>query len=356
MRSLSGLVTLQLCLLTGCSFFSDKLGNDPAKWKEWAESVSDGIWEDDPSREVKLSCLYYLGDQEEDTLVYLPIDIALAGDTVFASDYASQEVVCFALSDSLIWKRGGAGEGLGLFSSIGNIDVGDHYVAVCNRGAGRVDLLDRYTGDWKRSISILWPYDVSIIGDTIVVASVAAPSPISLFSISTGELLAEMGEDFWENDSTFGELSLFGNANLTISCTDSLVLMVSYFQKSGALYEIASGDMIARVEHDTPLTRPTQSSNVSGVISLPVYNVDCSIFGGTVYIVNGAYGPEGTPPSEEDGYANITVLDRYDLSGRYLDSVVLPYHADIVSIEGSLLAAADIYTLGVIWVFSIDLQ
>jgi hypothetical protein len=347
------ILILATLLLIGCSCRDSKLGDDPAKWKEWAESVADGLWEGDTSKWITFTLVNSFGGEENDAILYQPIDIVLDGDTLFASDATSQQVICFTLDNSILWRSGTSGEGPGQFSRLGNIAVSESYVAVCNRGVGRVDLLDRFSGEYINSIPILWPYDVSINADTIIVASVAAQSPISIF-LASGELIAEMGADFWESENVFGELSQFGNANLSIDYANGNVVLASYFQKSAVIYNIRTGEMVARLEHSLPLNRPAPSSNGSGAVTLPVHMIDCAIHNDIVYIVNGSYGREGSLPCEENGIANITIIDRYSFAGRFLDSVVLPDQVDIISMDAEYIVASNIYSQNIVWVFSMS--
>jgi hypothetical protein len=140
-----------------------------------------------------------------------------------------------------------------------------------------------------------------------------------------------------------------------VDYTDGVVVLASYFQESAAIYDVSTGEMISRLTHHTPLTRPSPSGNESGGVALSVYLIDCSILNGIVYIVNGSYGKEGTVPSNDsDENANITLIDRYDICGNYLDTIVLPNAVDAVAIENNMLVAANIYWKGTVIVYMVE--
>jgi len=214
-------VTVLICVVSGCG---GKFDRDTAEgWKAWAESSSEGLWGGSEEHSVELLQVKEYCGENDDFGVYIPEGLAMSGDTLFVTDTANQSITCFTVDGTVLWNSGEAGEGPGNFTTIGNITSGDDVIAVCNKALGRVDILDRYNGEWVSSVQVFWPFDVAIEHDSLYVASVGTETLISVFSISSGELLYGFGNDFWEEGS-LGELSVQGNANINISIEEGKLL------------------------------------------------------------------------------------------------------------------------------------
>ncbi|MCK5133811.1 MAG: hypothetical protein KAR40_16880 [Candidatus Sabulitectum sp.] len=339
---------LLLVGIAGCIGGSNsEIGNDTEKWKAWAESSSEGLWENDENKAVNPAEVYSFGGESTTDIIYEPLDADIAGDTLFVTDWALHQVVCFKTDGTILWRCGEHGEGPGHFSDIGNIAVGEDVVAVCNRSLGRVDILDRFSGEWKYSIPVAWPYDVDISGDTLAVASVVESDLISLFSISNGEFLSGMGAGFWD-DNAIGRLAIHGNANLNIAFDGELVLLSSYFQKSAAVFSASSGELVAMIDRDMPVQKGHPHDNGAGATVVSVYVVDCGIKDDIVYMVLGSYDENVGEKEPSD----ITIMDRYNLDGAYLDSIVLPQRIDAIDFSEDMLVATDTYYDCVVLVYS----
>lgn len=343
-------ITIALVILTyaGCNDSQELVS--VRDWKTWAESTSDGLWEDNELHRVEFEQIAVFGAEDSSITVMLPLAACIYDGTVFITDNADQSVNCFTLDGELIWESGSPGEGPGHFSRIGNIDVNSEYVAVCNRGGGRVDLLRRSDGDWVSSIDALWPYDVALKGDTLYIANMEGDNLISAYEISTGNWLSCFAGDFWTPGSV-GSLSPQGNANLCIDQFEENILLSSYFQNSAVLYDLSQSTLEQRIERTIPVDIANAHTGASGVV-FSVYYVDCAIHEGIIHIMHGGYSTTGTKSSNAPN-STYTVVDRYNLNGEYLDSYVIPEAVATLSLEDNIAVVVDPYGACKVYVYQV---
>ncbi len=301
-----------------------------AKWENWAMRSDEGQWENDPSHKVQLTLVQTFGGEENpDPPFYSVKWMQVSGDTLFIADRIRECLVCMNSDAEVLWEYGEPGEGPGCFSRIGPIAVSESWLAICNIDGDRVELITR-SGELVEVFSIMNPLYVQAIDqNTFAVLSKAeAGGDVHLFDVDSG-YLTSFGECPWQG----GEFIQRSTNAFSAQCIDNRYLIVNHFFE----YNIVVFDMFEE-ELVTEFVRnhPSESLPASSVT-----NFEDGGISGTFYFLLGKIfiGPEGTinvklAAIQKDGSvissrttigpAPVTVIDRYNLTGEYLDSYCIP--------------------------------
>lgn len=289
-------------------------------WKEWAQASDQGLWADDPARQVVLEEVATLGGDAL-ALFYKPVDLAVSGDTIFVTDAATESVVCLnATTNALIWKFGEPGEGPGHFSGICHIATSDSRVFVNNRLNSRIEVLDK-NGEYQGSINIQAPYDLTVINDTVlVVLSLAEENMINLFNTETLSEIDAFGE--WK--TTLEQNVIYSNRNLYVTpLPDSRIAVGSFYESAIGIYNLESRQFETGFFRDTPLTPP---ANEGGMLYIHCNDI-CVSSDSLLYVLLPVVTTDktlSTSSSDFNRIASIGLIDRYTLDGRYCDTVIVP--------------------------------
>lgn len=304
---------------------ADSLAQVTAEWKEWAEETDEGLWEGDSTHFLSFELLsVYGGDICQEPLFYQIESFDVSGDTIFISDQQTQQLVAIDFNGNLLWKVGGSGEGPGLFSRIAQLDVNNQYIAVANMGNGRIDLFSK-AGKWLESIPVLGSFDISFIDDTTlaVVSYQVSGGIVHLFNIG-GAKVSSFG-----NGEAFPS-SVLGGGNRDLHCAlfgSDILSVNSYFANHNELYNVKEENMIFQFERVLPLEIP--ENRIGNGAFLTTFLLD--VFEGPEGMINIPLRPislERTCETDNENWANVTVIDRFNLECNYLDSYIIPTICD----------------------------
>lgn len=319
----------------------DSLYAELLEWKTWAESSSEGLWENNLEYSIILRSDWAIGEDELQPPFYAIESFDVSGNTLFVADPASQKLIALREDGTNLWTLGQPGEGPGSFSCIGQIEVGSSLILVSNMDNSRIDIVSR-DGEWLNSISLYQPYDIQFYQDSLIIAA-SLSDPDRLINILNldGDLVSSFGS--WDDPS--GDLP-FCNRNLHIALSeDSLLAVSSYYSSYIQIYDLTTTELIAGFQRETPLTNVDIEMHSDGEthnFSLPIHHLD--VFEGPSGMLNVLLRPfttnkEIATSSEE--IATIAVIDRFNWSGEYLDSYAIPTIAGQVIFRDGQLYVSD---------------
>ena len=301
---------------------ADNLYRVLSEWKEWAEASDDGIWEGDSTHNLSFELLRIYGGEIEQEPNFFSIEsFAVSGDTIFIADDQTQHLTAIDFNGDLLWKVGGVGEGPGLFSGIGQIAVNKNYIIVSNMKNSRIDLFSK-AGEWLKSIHAQLPFDVLFIDDTtfIVVSYQIANGIVHIYSIS-GERISSFG------DAEAFPTSSIGWINRDLHCAlikPDLLVVNSYYSDHIEIYSIKDECLLHRFGRNLPLDIDENRIR-EGATFLTTFLLD--VFVGPEGMINvplRPISPERTIETTNHNIENISIVDRYDVNGNYLDSYIIP--------------------------------
>jgi hypothetical protein len=302
---------------------SDTISEDPVltdslmDWNSWAESTGDGLCVDDAYPMLEKVDEY---NGEDYCSFYQPSTIAVQDSFIYIADQSKESMVCFNfINKEVKWTFGESGEGPGHFSRIGHISCGDDAIFVGNMQNNRIEIVS-YSGDYLGSYNISSPFDMAVFQDSVLaVTSTTEDNLVTLFNTNTGERIGSFGE--WEsgNDVNVG----FSNRNMLVCpINDSLLAVASFYESRIAIFDILNEEFVSDFYRELPFTI---EDNEPGTFRIHI--VDLFTYSDSVLcVVLPALTIDRKPVTNEtiNLLAELTVVDRYSISGDYLDSFVIP--------------------------------
>lgn len=302
------------------------------KWEQYMESSAEGLWEDSVRYELEIERLHLFGGEDNPAPPFFdPLFVHVSGDTLFVTDEASQSLVCMDTTGTVLWRFGESGEGPGYFAAIGQVDVMGDTIAVINNGLSFIELLNRDGSMIGRLSAVERPMDISFAGSTdtlLVFSKRQAGGDVHLVDVQADSILASFGDGEWETYPNSGSYASVWGVFLS---PDSVAYMGQYESKL-VFCRISdrSSSWVATRELPFEITECTN-----------YYDEETNTFRGTAYSrhVSLCVGPHGEldmvffnlmqngemargqntfdrPP--------VSVIDRFDRNGNYLDSYCLP--------------------------------
>ena len=287
------------------------------KWSVWASS-SDGLWENDESKRVEVIRSNTYGGEDDLTPPFFSANfIAVYGDTIYIADGSQESLIAMNSNGDKIWSTGQLGEGPGDFAMIGDVARNSDIIAVCNNANNRLDFFS-IDGTYQSSIPVSGPQNVILLSDsTGLVASKSQPGGnIHYFNRFTG-IERSFGQGEWERmPSNYPRRDLFiaNNSMGRVAC-------VSQFEDNLFIYDSETGETLHSGTRDFPAD-PSADSNGTmftvyatiflgpdSMINIPIPNI----------MTNGEYMGSGG-----SFHTPVTIVDRYNWDGNYLDSYLLP--------------------------------
>lgn len=294
-------------------------------WKTFFESSDVGLWEDDSSHFLTFTDVSYLVNPDDEfPLVYNPYALCANHDTVFVADLATQKIHAIDRRGNQLWEIGGEGEGPGEFPYISTIAVSSIYVAAINNRLGRVDFFLR-NGDYSHSHPLQHAQDIVAIDDTtfIVGSTNSSEGDLHLLSSSRGvvESFGEIPQDHYTNIRRLDLIRLCFNGA-------DRVAVFNRYEGFISIYEINSGNCVYSGRRTYPML-PTPPMPLDEAGRHRHFPVGGNCFVGAEGMLNVTLPNvmnDSTFISTPDymDYAPVTVVDRYDWDGNYLDSYCLP--------------------------------
>lgn len=314
-----------ICL--GCTQ-NDGAGPDGMSWKEWAESSDTGLWEDNEAKSIRLNLVRtYDADIADGDLLFTSIEaFHVSGDTIFIADGQKNELVTLDSEGNLLWRFGSGGEGPGHFSGIGQIASSDACIAVTNRNNSRIELVSR-NGTYLGSLPVLCPYDICFINDTtlVIITDHESGGLIHLRSLS-GEVIADFGE--WETD--YSNIWMNRNYHSTLSAENTLFIS-SYYEDIVVAASIDSSAMQGSMSRNLPMEIPESQISSNGermsFTLFPIILDICIGIDGNVNVLLRPVDADGGVDKKWENNAPVSIVDRFSLSGNYLDSYIIPMSA-----------------------------
>jgi hypothetical protein len=288
------------------------------KWTAWAMRSDEGLWEGNPEHSVTLELVTtYGGEYLMNPPFYKVNWMHVTGDTLFVSDQAQETLICLNLDGTVYWSYGDEGEGPGHFCCIGGIDTGSDWVAVCNIYGERVEILSR-NGERINMISVSNPQDVIALSDsTIAVLSKAeSGGNVHVYQLPDS-LLYSFGRPEWTHRGIRANRDLAGMlVGETLVVTSAFCNQIFFFD----LEDKIVSDNFAR-------EYPTEYETTHGGVAWSVMGRPFLGFDSTICVELPAFSADAefkvtNIPFEE--WAPVTVIDRYDYTGNYLDSFCIP--------------------------------
>lgn len=318
-----------------------------SEWIEYLQSSDTGLWEDSESRSPFYVSLGFLTDPESiDPYVYNPYDFCISGDTVFITDYSTQQIVALNSSGDLLWKAGGEGEGPGEFPRISTIAVSSEFVAASNYYVNRIEFFHR-DGSYAMSLTFSGAQGMVFQDDsTLIVTStlenggeIHRVHPVSGIIDSFGEVETHDYDEVQRMD-------------LIRVCTngDNRLALYNRYEGLIAIYDLETKSCVFRGQRQLPATPTppqnfTDSNGNSTRLFLPIGGNAFLGPDGMLNVVITGFMEDGSFLSDPENidFAEYSSIDRYDWEGNYLDSYCLPdsciSHAGILS--GDRLVARD---------------
>ncbi|PIE52961.1 hypothetical protein CSA37_03335 [Candidatus Fermentibacteria bacterium] len=303
------------------------------EWKDWAEGSDTGLWVNDSLHRVSVcEIARYGGDESMNPPFYKPEALDVCGDMIYIADGGTQKLVAINHNGEVVWETEGIGEGPGHFNSISQVDATTEIVAVSDIANARVDLFS-IEGEWLNSVPVIHPYDIQIYRDTTVMVAKYALEGDNCFKIMnlSGDLLSSFG--YWEEHGN----GWSSNRDLHFAIKDSVAVLTSYYTDRIELYDINSEMLISSFTRELPFDYP-RPENDNGFTTFSTVILDVYI--GPERMINVVYRPF-TPDKTVDlssvEFGEMTVIDRFNYSGEYLDSYVIPDNATQVVYENNQL-------------------
>jgi len=301
------------------------------KWKLYAESSDDGLWEGDLSHYVILNRTASLGGEDDLTPpFYNVLNMHTMGDTIMVADRATQELVCMTPEGDVLWKAGASGEGPGHFHGIGGIVSGGNWLAVGNTGLNRIDIFTK-TGEFTEAFSIDTPEDLVAISDTTfaVISGSRDNGVISIVNPASG-LIRSFGTI--EADSVMTFNMIFTDNLRGTFIPPNIIAVISRYEHKLFIFNLDTEEQVfAGIRNLTSdPARPYRNFNEeTGNITTICFPSISSVFKGPEGMINvvvDEYQSDGTllHGNRNNNYAPVTVIDRYDPTGTYLDSYCIP--------------------------------
>ncbi|PIE51864.1 hypothetical protein CSA37_09480 [Candidatus Fermentibacteria bacterium] len=272
----------------------------------------------------------YGGEEDIEPAFFTADYFTVSGDSLFVSDDPGQRLVCLTLDGVLRWRAGGLGEGPGYFLGIGRAAVSGEIVAVCNNAACAIDLYSR-NGEYLRRLSpVASPQDVEFLSDTsLIVFSKSEPGgDCHIMSIADGSIECSFGDGQWqivERNRSPRDL------NGIVSLERCRVAYISQFEHKLIIYDLDTHELIYRGARELPsATHPPadmiENDGTRRGLLFPVPGVVFEGPEGMVNITIPKYMNDGELLHDAGPYdfAPVTIVDRYDWDGMYLDSYCVP--------------------------------
>lgn len=300
------------------------------KWQEWAMSSSDGLWENSPPHSFELEYLRSYGGEDNPVPQFFTVNwMEVSGDTLFISDRARESLVCMNSDGEVLWEYGEPGEGPGHFTYIGPVAVSDSWIAVCNIRGDRVELITR-EGELIESYSIRNPLFVVKISEHefAILSRAESGGDIHLFDVESGHITS-FGECPWPGgDFT----SWSANEYSAVLVDERYVVMNDFFTYGIYIFDLEQRILINDFIREHPsgdLPENIMTMNDDGSISGMFFFLLGKLFLGPEGCINiklAAIQKDGSVISSREtiGPAPVTIIDRYDLNGDYLDSYCIP--------------------------------
>lgn len=302
-----------------------------SKWKLHAESSDEGLWEGDSTHYLLFDRVSVLGGEEDITPpFYYALYFHVTGDTILLADRSTQELVCMLSSGEILWKAGESGEGPGHFHGIGTIASDSDWISVANTGLGRVDFFSR-EGVCTHTQSIEKPEDlIKLTDSTLVVLSGTQPGGlVHILHVDSG-LVRSFGEIECDSRMTF-DFSFKDNLRGVLLSPD-LLAVISRYEHRLFIFNLETEELIFDGRRNLPSepAEPYRDYNKeTGMMSTVMFPSIGGVFSGPegmVNIVVDEYQSDGSLLNSNRymDYPPLTVIDRYNHDGEYLDSYCLP--------------------------------
>ena len=294
-------------------------------WKAFFESSDNGLWENDSTHYLSFSDTSYLIDpSDEIPLVFSPFAMCAINDTVFVADLATQKIHAIDLGGSQLWEIGGAGEGPGEFPYISTLAVSSKYLTAINNRLGRVDFFF-HNGEYSHCQPIQQAQDIVAIDDTTFIVGSTSTSGGDLHILtSSNGIVKSFGSIPQEHYSNIRRLDLI---RLCYNGIDKVAVFNRY-EGFISIYDIFTEECLYSGRRTYPMlpSPPLPLDDNGRYRHFPI--------GGNCFV-----GREGmlnvTLPNvmndstfvstpEYTDYAPVTIVDRYDWVGTYLDTYCLP--------------------------------
>ncbi|MCK5132926.1 MAG: hypothetical protein KAR40_12325 [Candidatus Sabulitectum sp.] len=272
----------------------------------------------------------YGGEEDIMPPFYTADYFSISGDSIFVSDDAVQTLVCMTLDGTVQWKAGELGEGPGHFLGIGRSAVSDEYIAVCNNGGCAIDLYSRAGEFVQRIPSISSPQDVKFLSDsTLIVFSKSQPGgDVHVVSIISGDIEESFGDGEWTvvtRNRAPRDLS-------GIVSSDGKVAYISQFEYKLIIYNLDSHSLVFRGGRQLPMDMHDEivgEIDEEGTRRGVLFPIPGMVFTGPEGMINITMPrllADGQLPHDLGpyDYAPVTLVDRYDWDGTYLDSYSVP--------------------------------
>lgn len=299
--------------------FSNGIHTDTLeKWLAYANSSDEGLWAEDQSKEILVDRVDTYGGAGDLSPPFFRANfISAYGDTIYIADGAQEALVAMTSAGERLWTVGQLGGGPGDFAMIGSVSRFSDVIAVCNNSNSRLDFLST-AGTFLSSISVSGPQNVIMLSNTTgLVASKTQPGgDVHYFNVDSG-IQRSIGETEWElfpNNYPRRDLFLAYHPMGRIAC-------VSQFQDELHIYDFETGEILHSGTRNLPAS-PTDGSverfytvyatifiGPDSMINIPISNL----------MDNGEFMGSGG-----SRHSLVTIVDRYNWDGEYLDSYLLP--------------------------------
>lgn len=333
-----------LSIVSGCNQSPAHQGNyeELFVWEQWLEEgIDNGDSQEGPYYVPSDTVIY--DDDIEINPTYSSIGAFTISDSVIVvADYVESKLHAYTLDGEFLWSSGQSGEGPGCLSAIGGIDAAEGIVAVCNMDLERVDLFSVDSGSYQRSISIAWPFDVSVSDDSLICAvSTVEDCIVTVFDYQ-GNIVNRFGN--WNPPETDGMIDCpqYGNVNLKCDLFGDMLLVSSVYYNYFQVYDIRNGNLVSSF-----LRTPSLPGNSSTSRGWELRINDC-VFNETGDIVvllcptkqNWVNNRYAELPSDEIPYKG---FDVYDASGVRKEgfAVETDWFSSIVQFSGNDLYLAN---------------
>ncbi len=320
-----------------------------SKWKLYAESSDEGLWEGESNHYILLNRVITLGGEEDLTPpFYTALNLYAKGDTILLADKATQELVCMNPEGEVFWKAGEQGEGPGHFHGIGSIASGSNWIAVANTGLNRIDFFT-HSGEFITTESIDNPEDLIALSDTtfVVLSGDHQTGILHIFHADSG-LTRSFGQIEPDSSMTMG--FHFRDNLRGVFIPPDIIAVISRYEHRLYIFNLHTEEPVFAGVRDLPCNPAPPYRNYNeetGHLTTIMFPSISGVFKGPegmINIVVDEYMSDGSllHSNRHNNYAPVTVIDRYDLTGAYLDSYCFPdsgiYNARILK-DGRFLGA-----------------
>ncbi|PIE53637.1 hypothetical protein CSA37_00280 [Candidatus Fermentibacteria bacterium] len=367
---LSVAVIISMMILISCQESADRSQDAPRPfeashydqeyWISYFESSDNGLWENDTLKHITYKREGHLSTSSgEEVSVFRPYSMCVYDGNIYITDAGVYQIVALDEGYSELWRAGDQGEGPGHFTMMTSLAATKDFVLALNSGLSRVEVFDRETGDYSHSFQFMGAEDIITIDDSTVAIGSRMNSDGDIHIVDVhGDILQSFGV------TETLEYHNIPRSDLMRLAYDSngRICIFNRYEGRLAIYDIDSEECIYRGSRSYPSEPrgPLSLISENGEERQVYFPIGGNVFLGyentiNVVLCNVMQDRSFISDPEYLDYAPVTLIDRYNWEGSYLDTYCLPDSciSHVTMLSEDMMIGRN-YAEGAIKVFSVE--